>query len=186
MAKELLVSHDKNVINENCRSFEERQAELAAIEQSEAMARKQYNRSAFARFTQTNLDRTKEILRLGKDSPTARRILDLFNDVMDRRNGIICSNQTLCEILEVSESSITRAIKILKERGFITVLKTGRENVYAVNHNIFWKNSGGKMWTSKFDVNVLISLNEQDRETINVVNDAIEAAGDLPRIVENA
>lgn len=183
MARELLVSHDKNVMNENSRSFDERLAELDAIEQSEAIARKQYNRGAFARFTQTNLDRTKEILRLGKDSPTARRILDLFNDVMDRRNGIICSNQTLCEILEVSESSIIRAVKILKERGFITVLKTGRENVYAVNHNIFWKNSGGKTWTSKFDVNVLVSLNEQDEAVKDTVNGAIEAAG---KVIENA
>ena len=106
------------------------------------------------------------------EAPASMALLVVFWDVMDRKNGAMCSHKALSEILGVSTSTIKRAIKTLKDRGFISVLKTGQENIYAVNHSIVWKNSGGKMWMSKFNVGVAITLNEQEQEVKRLIGAA--------------
>jgi DNA-binding transcriptional ArsR family regulator len=117
--------------------------------------------SAYRRYTQYNLEHTERMMRLAKH-PIAMRILFFLVDQMDNYNAFICSYHALQEVLGVSESTVMRGIKLLKDGRYITVLKSGTSNVYAINDSIFWKTWGNKRQSSKFPANVLLSRSEQD------------------------
>ena len=96
--------------------------------------------------------------------PKARAILDFLVQQMDNHNAVMCSYKVLSEMLDVSSETIRRSIKVLKEKGFIAVFKSGASNVYAVNDDLYWKSYGKNIWQSKFPANVVLSLSEQDKE----------------------
>ena len=172
---DMYVGEDRYVFDENSMTFEERALELERMDVSDMWKRKHRNRSPFKRYTQQNLERTKELVWLAMKHPVAMAIFLIFMDKMDKKNGVVCSNQALCELLDVSERTISRAISALRKRGFITVLKTGRENVYAVNDTVTWKDSGNKLYMSTFHATVILSLNEQDADVQEAVLASMEA-----------
>lgn len=161
---EIVVGGDRNIANPNSRTFGEREEELQALEAVKRAQLKRESGSPFIRWSQKNLERTKELVWLALNYPAARAVLDVFEDKMDKKNAAVCSKKTLCEILGVSRPTVDRAVNILFEKGFICILKTGKENVYAVNDTICWKNHGNKRWMSCFPANVILSLSEQDAE----------------------
>ena len=159
----LYVSGESDVANGSSRTFEERKLELESIDAADAMRRKYGGNNKFKRYSQKNLDRTKELVWLALNHPVARAIFDVFEDKMDRRNAVVCSNKALSEILGVSESTVKRATKVLRDKGFVNVLKTGKENIYALNDTVSWKNSGNKAWMSAFPATVILCLSEQEQ-----------------------
>lgn len=161
---DITVSAEGDIFNPNSCTFEERAEELKAIEAAEETERKRASGSPYKRWSQKNLGRTKELAWLALNYPAARAIMDIFEDRMDKRNGVVCSHDALCEILGISYATVKRSIKTLRDHGFIVVLKTGRENVYAINDKICWKNHGNKIWLSRFPADVILSLSEQDAE----------------------
>jgi DNA-binding transcriptional ArsR family regulator len=76
----------------------------------------------------------------------------------------MCSYKVLEEVFKVSRQTISGAIQILKEHGFIAVLKSGTSNIYTVNDKIFWKSWGTNRRYSKFPANVILSLSEQEMD----------------------
>jgi hypothetical protein len=76
----------------------------------------------------------------------------------------MCSYQVLQELLKISKDKVRRSIKVLKDNGFIAILKSGSSNVYAINDNIYWKSWGNNKKYSKFPANVVLSLSEQEKE----------------------
>ena len=72
----------------------------------------------------------------------------------------MCSYTVLQEALDLSKPTITRAIRTLKELGFIAIYKSGTSNVYTVNDNVFWKSWGNKKRYSKFPANVILAESE--------------------------
>jgi DNA-binding transcriptional ArsR family regulator len=94
----------------------------------------------------------------------ANAILLFLVDQMDTYNAVVCSNKVLQEVFDVSESTVKRGIKNLKDGGYITVLKSGTSNVYAINDSIYWKTWGNKRQDSKFSANVILTMSEQDED----------------------
>jgi DNA-binding transcriptional ArsR family regulator len=160
----IVVSENKNTLNPNARTFEERQKELDAIDKAEAEARKREKDSPFKRWTQFNLEQTPKMLWLQLKHPKAAAILFFLVDQMDEYNAVMCSYRVFQEVLEVGQATVARCIKILKENGYIAVLKSGTSNVYAINDTLYWKSWGKNRAYSKFPANVVLTLSEQEKE----------------------
>ena len=79
---------------------------------------------------------------------------------MDGNNALIVSRTALSELLDCPEKTISRAVKYLKENGWICVLKSGTSNVYIVNPDIAWTSYGNQKQYCKFQSNVLLSSTE--------------------------
>jgi len=158
----ITVTENRDILNQDARTFYERAKELDAIKDAEAEAVKRERNSPFSRWTQYNLEHTKEIMWLQLKHPKAAAILSFLTDQMDDHNAVMCSYKVLEEVLSVSGETIRRNIKILKDNGFIAILKSGTSNVYAINDSIFWKSWGNKKQYSRFPANIILSLSEQE------------------------
>ena len=159
----MTVSEVSDPINDMI-SFAERAEQLEQEQEAEKKAHKQARKSTYKRWTQFNNEHTKELMWLAMNHPKARALLDFLVDQMDNYNAIVCSQKVLQEILGVSRQTISSEIKVLREKGFIAVLKSGSSNVYAINDKIYWKSWSTNRKYSKFPAHVIIALSEQDRE----------------------
>lgn len=146
-------------------SFETRSKEIQYLDQKkEQKNKREYKNSPFKRWTQLNNEHTKELMQLALKYPKAHAILYFLVDQMDEYNAVICSTKVLEEILNVSRQTVSKNIKILKEHGFIVVLKSGASNVYVVNDKVYWKSWSNNKKYSKFPANVVLSLDEQEED----------------------
>ena len=161
----IVVSEKRDVMNPCSVSFEERERQLEKQAKAEADARKRDKNSPFTRWTQFNLEHTKELMWLAIKHPKAHAILYFLVDQMDEHNAVMCSSKVLEEVLGISRQTISKNITLLKENGFIAVLKSGSSNVYTINDKVYWKSWGNKKKYSKFPANVVLSMSEQDEET---------------------
>jgi len=84
--------------------------------------------------------------------------------IMDNRNGLVAGQQALAEYLGTSRQAINRYIKMLKERKYIEVLKSGRGCVYLINASIAWRGPRADRLLAEFDCKVLLSLSEQSKD----------------------
>ena len=160
---ELAVGTTHNVLNPNSVTFDERQIQLKEQEKREKEARERAKKSPFKNFVQVNKDCYKAEDWLMSKSPIAYRILRFLVNGMDDYNAVICSYQVLMEPFDVSKPTITRAIKILKEKQYIEVYKSGTSNVYAINKNIVWNSWGTNYDYAKFGANIILSESEQEK-----------------------
>ena len=158
------VGEKANVLNKHSKTFEERAAELEKRKQYEEKQARLAKNSPFSRWSQFNLEHTKELMWLALKHPKAHAILYFLVDQMDNYNAVVCSYKVLQDVLDVGQATIARNIKILKDNGFVTILKSGTSNVYCVNDSVYWKSWGNKRQYSKFPANVLLSLDEQDEQ----------------------
>ena len=146
-------------------TFEERQAQLKEEKKREEEKRKKDKKSPYKNFTQVNKDFWKAEDWLMAKSPIAYRIFKFLVTNMDEYNAVICSYKVLQETFSISRATVTRAVKLLKEKGYIAVFKTGTSNVYALNHQIVWNSWGTNYQYSKFPANVILSVSEQENQT---------------------
>ena len=157
---------DKSAIRIPELSDEQKMEELKRQEAAEIAEQERKKKSPYkGNWSQYNLQHTKEMMWLALKHPGARAILDFLVEQMDTQNAVMCSYKVMQEVLGVSSDTVRRSIKVLKEKGFIAVFKSGTSNVYAVNDNLYWKSYGKNIWQSKFPANVVLSLSEQDRDT---------------------
>ncbi|HEX3009595.1 MAG TPA: helix-turn-helix transcriptional regulator [Bacteroidales bacterium] len=161
MAKELIVQLEPSLAD-NVRTFEERQKELEQIDKQEEKRLKRERSSPFSRWSQFNLEHTKDMMMLALKYPKAHAILLFLVDQMDEYNAVVCSYQVLQEVLEIGQATVARSIKVLKDGGFISILKSGTSNIYAINDHVYWKSWGNNRQYSKFPATVVLSLSEQE------------------------
>jgi hypothetical protein len=158
--KEISVGSKRNSRNPNSRTFEERQMELDAIEKAEAAAEKRKKNSPYKKWYQFNLAHNKDMMWLAKNASKAHLILLFLLEQMDGYNAVMCSYQALCEALDIGRTTASTAVKVLKDKGFIAILKSGTSNVYVVNDELAWKSWGKNRKYCKFPANVILSANE--------------------------
>lgn len=163
MAQIVTVGEEANVLNPATMTFQERQAQIDAEKKAEAERQEREKRGMFGRWTQFNNERTKELMWLTLKHPKANAILFFLVDQMDNYNAVMCSYQVIQEVLGISRATASRAINVLKDNGFIAVLKSGTSNVYAINDSVYWKSWANKKQYSKFPANVVLSLSEQEK-----------------------
>lgn len=101
------------------------------------------------------------IVSIQKEDPKAGALFMFFLEHMDRENALIVSVETISELLEWSEPTIYRKIKVLKEKNLISTKRTGNSSIYFVNANVAWTTYANKKEYAKFKTNVLISKKEQ-------------------------
>lgn len=159
---ELTVCENPNVLDEHQVSFEERARQLEEIERLEEEQRERKKKSPYDDFAQLNRRNVIHLIKAAQVNPTALSVLLFFIEHMNKMNAIICSYKVLQEQLGMSQATVARSIKYLKDTGFIHIYKSGSANVYVVNDNLVWTNSGDKVKYCQFPASVILSASEQD------------------------
>jgi DNA-binding MarR family transcriptional regulator len=80
-----------------------------------------------------------ELLKASKDSPVGLRLMLYFFKYMDESNNLVCSNNILADEMKCSPSTITKAVRFLKENSFVEVKKSGTTNMFHVSENLALK-----------------------------------------------
>jgi len=158
----LLVGAEHNILNPNSMTFDEHQKQIEDQANKEKEEQEKAKKSPFKNFVQINKDYYKVEDWLMAKSPIAYRIFKFLVNNMDGYNAVICSQTVLQETFDVSRVTVSRAIKILKDKKYIDVYKTGTSNVYAVNKNIVWNSWGTNYQYAKFGANIILSESEQE------------------------
>lgn len=113
-----------------------------------------------ADFVQFYRDSMKEVRWLMDQNVVSAKLMVFFMEHMDKKNAVVCSYALLQECFECSKATIYRAIKVLQENGFITVLRIGTANVYVLSPDVAWSAwNNGKRYCS-FDGKILVSHKE--------------------------
>lgn len=161
---EIHVQAERDPKNPNSISYEERKRQIEKEEAFEEEQRKTAKKSPYNNWLQLNKDVWKQEDKLMSQSPIAYRIFKFLMNNMDSYNAVMCSYKVLEEQFSVSSSTITRAIKILKDKNFIEIYKSGTSNIYAVNKQIAWNSWGSNFKHGKFGANIILSESEQEED----------------------
>ncbi len=128
-------------------------------------------------FIQLYREHITEIRWLTKNNPVALDIFLFILEHMDYKNSLACSYSVLEDYTGKSRSTLCRAIKILRENGFISIFKMGTCNVYTINPEIAWSSWDNQKQYAKFDGVMLISKKEnkdyfqmQNKKNIKVIS----------------
>ena len=148
------------VLSEEHRTFEERASELEQIRRAKERSIDMEKQSPYSNWYQFNREHTKEMIWLATEHPKAQAILLFLLDQMDNYNAVMCSYQVIQEALSIGRATITRAIAVLKEKGFLVILKSGTSNVYVINDDLAWSSWGMNRRYCKFPANVVLSASE--------------------------
>lgn len=158
----MIVTDKPKNINEV--SFEQREKELQEEKQKEEQEEKEKHKSPFKRFYQINKDNSEYLRSCLKENPKALEMLLFIFDHMDKYNAVVCSYKVFQEALEMSKATIQRAIKYLKDNGFLYIYKTGTSNVYVVNKELVWNSWGKNIQYCEFPANIILSKTEQEKK----------------------
>lgn len=159
--EQITVSSERNILEPNSLSFDERKQQLEKENEAKKKAEENAKKSPYKDFVQVNKDYYKAEDWLMAKSPVAYRIFRFLVNGMDGYNAVVCSYQVLQETFNISQVTVARAIKILKDKKYVDVHKSGTSNVYSINKNIVWNSWGTNYKYAKFGANIIISENEQ-------------------------
>jgi len=145
---------------------ERRRREIQRTEKQEAAVREREKKSPYRNFAQLNRENIPHLDRACRDNPTAVRILLFILQHMDHYNALLCPYQVFEEYLGLSQATVARSLKYLKDKGFIAVeKKPGIGNKYILNDNLAWTSSGANLKNSRFPATVgLTAATEEDAE----------------------
>lgn len=143
-------------------SFEQRAKELHEEKQTEEEQEKAKRKSPFQRFYQVNKDKSECLLKCAKENSKALEILLFIFNHMDKYNAVVCSYKVFQEALVMSKATVQRAIKYLKDNGFVYIYKTGSSNVYVANKDLVWNSWGNNRQYCEFPANIVLSSTEQE------------------------
>lgn len=113
--------------------------------------------SDFVMFSRNTMDNVSE---LGCENPNAFRVFMFISKHMDGTNALVVSMTAMTEILGLSRQTLSKAIKYLKDNGWLCVLKSGTSNVYIINPNVVWTAYADQKVYCKFQSNVFLSGTE--------------------------
>ena len=145
----ITVGEEHDVLNPASMTFAERQQHLDEQANKEKEENEKAKKSPYDSWIQLNKDAYKAEDWLMAKSPIAYRIFKFLMNNMDGYNA-------------VSKPTITRAVKLLKERNYVDVHKSGTSNVYTVNKQIAWNSWGNHFKYAKFGANIIIAESEQE------------------------
>ena len=165
---EIVVTANPKAPNEI--SFEQRERDLNELERKRL---KEIKKSPFTNFYQVNKDSSNYLRSCLKENPRALELLLFIFDHMDKYNAVVCSYKVFQEALGVGQATIARAIKYLKDNGFLYVYKSGSSNVYVANNDLVWNSWGTNIEYCEFPANIVLSKSEQE-EQIKVRNKRIQ------------
>lgn len=167
---EIIVSATRDITNPNTRTFDERAKELDMIEKAQREAKERAKKSSYSDFAQLNRKNIAHIIAACAKDKQAVRLLLFIIEHMDKFNALVCSYQVFQEQLGISQPTVARAIRFLKDHGFIAIYRSGMSNVYVLNDDLAWTNAGDKHQYCKFPANVMLSASEQPQKKAPYMN----------------
>jgi hypothetical protein len=165
---ELKVGGISNPLDDNSRSFKEREAELKAMAMIEENSFKRARQSAYSAWVQLNIDSTEELIWLATHHPHAQALLLFLFRHMDKYNAVMCSYKVMEEYFSLSRSTLHRAVEVLKRYGFVHILKSGSSNIYVISPDIVWSSWSNNRKYCKFPANIILSASENEEETATI------------------
>ena len=149
-------------------TFEQRKHELEKLKEAQDRERENASKSPFGKdWAQLNKKQIIHLIRASKENPSAMSVLLFFIEHADRMNALVVSYKALQEMLDLSQATIARSIKYLKDKGFVYIYKSGSSNVYVLNNQLVWSNYGNKTAYCKFPANIMLTASEQNEITKN-------------------
>lgn len=101
-----------------------------------------------------------ELTKMAGENYTAYRLFQFFCKNMDGTNALVVSMNALSEIMSISTKTIQRAVKYLKDNGWVCVMKSGTSNVYIVNPDVAWTSYADQKASCNFQANVILCGSE--------------------------
>ena len=143
---------------------EERLQRLEEEEQAEIKQAEGAKKSPYFNFLQVNQANYKAEDWLMRESPPAYRLLRFIAQNMDNYNALMCSYKVFQESLGYGRATIARAVKLLKEKNFIRIAKSGTANIYLVNKQLYWHSYGTNYARAEFGAKIIVTADEQEPE----------------------
>lgn len=143
-------------------SFDMRKRQLEEEAKKEEEAKERAKKSIYKDFAQVNRKEMIHMRALIKSDPNAALVLMFIMEKMDKMNALVCSYKVFEEQLGLCRATLSKAVKTLKDKGFLYVYKSGTSNVYVMNNQLAWTNHGDKAEYCLFPANVVLSAAEQD------------------------
>lgn len=113
-----------------------------------------------ADFIQLYRNQIDNVADLALANPTAYRLFMFFIKHMGGDNALCVSSTALQEILSCSRVTISRAVKYLKDEGWICVLKSGTTNIYVVNPDVAWTSYAYQKQYCEFTTKAILCATE--------------------------
>ncbi len=100
--------------------------------------------------------------------PTAARVLTHLIRLTEPGSGgvVIISRATLGKMLQVSDPTVGRAIRVLVEGNWIQRMRVGGAYALAVNKSVAWTGPRGQMEHAVFTATVVAARDEQDADAL--------------------
>ena len=117
-----------------------------------------------ANFVQLYDDNLDLIMLMTKENPTALSIFLWIVKYMDNRNALVASQQAIAENLGLHKNTVYLAIKYLKEKSALSVLRSSNTHIFALNAQIVWRDTAESKRFAHFDAKVYLSESEQQEE----------------------
>lgn len=111
----------------------------------------------FVQLYRPYIDAMESIL---DESLAAHKVLMFIIKHMDNNNALCVSMKALQEILGYSRQTLSKAVKYLKENGWLCVMKSGTSNIYIINPEVAWTSYGSQKMYCKFHANVIVTPSE--------------------------
>ena len=111
----------------------------------------------FVQYDETNISFVRDLI---KNNPVAADIFMFLSQHMNRKNAVACPSKVLEEITGKGRTTVSKAIKYLRGKGYICVAKMGTTNVYVLNPTIVWKAWRTNKPYCEFEGKMLISKSE--------------------------
>ena len=166
---EVNVGIENDLILGQSMTFKERQDQIQFEETQEKEQREREKKSPYENWIQINKDAYKSEDWLMAKSPIAYRVFKFLMNNMDGYNAVVCSYKVLQEYFDISQDTVRRAIKLLKEKKYVDVHKSGTSNIYTVNKRIAWNSWGKNYRYAKFGANIVLTESEQDSSKVKTV-----------------
>lgn len=120
----------------------------------------------FVQYDETNISFVRDLI---KKNPVSADIFMFLSQHMNRKNAVACPSKVLEEVTGKGRTTVSNAIKVLRNEGYICTAKMGTTNVYVLNPTIVWKAwRTGKPYC-EFEGKMFISKSE-NKELEDLIN----------------
>lgn len=131
------------------------------LKASQKMGHPITDRAHFAMVELTALEGLSDLI---QRAPKAAQLVVSLIRRMEASSGgvVVCSRETMRELLGCSMPTVERALRVLIEEGWVQRIRIGGAHALAINHRVAWMGSRGEIQHAVFGATVIASRSEQD------------------------
>lgn len=120
-------------------------------------------------FVQTERKAHLALGKLAIKHPSAAAILHQLIALMDRQCAVCLSHKTLSDMLGIHQTTVKKAMKVLKDGNWIQVVQIGQNgtvNAYIVNSRVAWADKRDNLKLSRFHAVIVANAEDQTEQTL--------------------